>query len=90
MQQSQSKQVLRRAGALFNYVHEIKTFSHALGTARFGNDPETTVLDSQCRFRGIANLFVVDGSFMPTSAGLNPSLTISANALRVAEGIARR
>jgi choline dehydrogenase-like flavoprotein len=85
-----SKRILRRAGALFCLVHEIKTFSHALGTARFGADPATSVLDPLCRFRGVANLYVVDAAFMPTSAAVNPSLTISANALRVGEAIARQ
>jgi choline dehydrogenase-like flavoprotein len=85
----QSKKVLRGAGAAFVYVHQIKTFSHAVGTARFGPDPATSVLDPSCAFRGAENLYVVDASFMPTSAGLNPSLTISANALRVAETVLR-
>ena len=84
-----AKQILRRAGARFVYVHKIKTFSHALGTARFGPDASTSVLDEWCGFRGAENLHVVDASFMPTSAGLNPSLTISANALRVGEHVAR-
>jgi choline dehydrogenase-like flavoprotein len=82
-----ARQILRRAGATFFYIHKIKTFSHAVGSVRMGNDPKTSALDEFCRFRGLANLFVVDGSFMPTSAGLNPSLTISANALRVGEHI---
>jgi choline dehydrogenase-like flavoprotein len=86
----QAKTVLRRAGAVLNYVHRIKTFSHAVGTTRFGTDPETSVLDPDCRFRGVENLYVVDAGFMPTSAGLNPSLTISANALRVGDEIVRR
>ena len=48
-----------------------------------GDDAETSVLDENCRFRGIDNLFVTDGSVFPTSGGVNPSLTIAANALRV-------
>ncbi len=84
-----SKQILRRAGAWFFYVHKIKTFSHAVGTVRFGEDPATSALDPYCRFRGVENLYVVDGSFMPTSAGLNPSLTIAANALRVGDHAAQ-
>ena len=40
----------------------------------FGDDPSTSVLDPDCRFRGMDNVHVVDASFMPTSAGLNPSL----------------
>ncbi|RMG79663.1 MAG: GMC family oxidoreductase [Bacteroidetes bacterium] len=84
-----AKKILSRAGAVAHYVHPIRTFSHAVGTVRMGNDPKTSALDAFCRFRGIENLFVVDGSFMPTSAALNPSLTISANALRVGEHIAR-
>jgi choline dehydrogenase-like flavoprotein len=59
-------------------------FGHPTGTLRFGRDPATSVLDSDCRAHGISNLYVADGSFMPTSMGVNPSLTIAANALRVA------
>jgi choline dehydrogenase-like flavoprotein len=84
---NKAKEILRQAGALFCYFHKIKTFSHAVGTVRMGADPKTSALDPNCRFRGVENLFVVDGSFMPTSGGLNPSLTISANALRVGEYI---
>ncbi len=83
-----AKQILKNAGALFSYVHKIKTFSHAVGTVRMGNEPGSSALDRDCNFRGVDNLFVVDGSFMPTSGGLNPSLTIAANALRVGESIA--
>jgi choline dehydrogenase-like flavoprotein len=61
---------------------------------RFGDDPRQAPLDRWCRFRGTDNLFVVDASFMPTSAAVNPSLTIAANALRVgthlAEGASTR
>lgn len=78
-----AKEVLREAGAMLFYVHRIETFSHAVGTVRMGDDPGSAPLDVDCRFRGIENLRVVDGSVMPTSGGLNPSLTISAIALRV-------
>lgn len=61
--------------------------AHQVGTARFGNDPATSVLDADCRLHGYENVFVVDGSFMPTSLGVGPALTIMANALRVAERI---
>ncbi len=84
---AKAKEILKAAGAWFCYVHHIKTFSHAVGTVRMGRDPQTSALDANCQFRGLDNLFVVDGSFMPTSGGLNPSLTISANALRVGEFI---
>lgn len=85
-----SKAVMRLAGALFCYVHPIKTFSHAVGTVRMGADPASAPLDQYCRYRGLSNLFVVDGSFMPTSAGINPSLTIAANALRVGDHAVRQ
>jgi choline dehydrogenase-like flavoprotein len=85
-----ARKVLRRAGALAFYNHRIATFSHALGTVRMGRDPRTSPLDGECRFRGIENLLVVDGSALPTSAGVNPSLTIAANALRAAEALAAR
>jgi choline dehydrogenase-like flavoprotein len=60
---------------------------HVCGTCRFGTDPKTSVLDSQNRAHEVDNLYVVDASFFPSSAGMNPSLTISANALRVAAHI---
>jgi choline dehydrogenase-like flavoprotein len=57
---------------------------HVCGTCRFGTDPKTSVLDPQNRAHELDNLYVVDTSFFPSSAGLNPSLTVAANALRVA------
>ncbi|MFQ5750630.1 MAG: GMC family oxidoreductase [bacterium] len=82
-----AKKIMYKAGALACYVHKIKTFSHAVGTIRMGTNPKTSALDQYCQFRGTQNLFVVDGSFMSTAGGVNPSLTISANALRVGEYI---
>ena len=58
--------------------------AHACGTCRFGTDPTTSVLDPQNRAHEVENLYVVDASFFPSSTGINPSLTIAANALRVA------
>jgi choline dehydrogenase-like flavoprotein len=60
---------------------------HVCGTCRFGTDPETSVLDSNNRAHEVDNLYVVDTSFFPSSAGLNPSLTVAANAIRVAEHV---
>ena len=62
-------------------------FGHPCGTLRFGDDPATSVLDRKCRPHGLSNLFVLDASFFPTSMGVNPSLTIAANALRVVDWI---
>ncbi|ORV83862.1 glucose-methanol-choline oxidoreductase [Mycobacterium interjectum] len=60
---------------------------HVCGTCRFGTDPKTSVLNSHNRAHEVDNLYVVDTSFFPSSAGLNPSLTVAANALRVAEHV---
>ena len=57
------------------------------GTCRFGKDEKSSVLDRDCRAHSAPNLFVTDSSFMPTSSGVPPSLTIEANALRVADRI---
>jgi choline dehydrogenase-like flavoprotein len=85
-----ARKVVRAAGARVTHTFPIRTFSHAVGTLRMGSDPSTSPLDASSRFRGIDNLWVTDGSFMPRSGGVNPSLTIAANALRAAEAIARR
>jgi choline dehydrogenase-like flavoprotein len=84
-----AKQILRRAGALFCVNWDVSTFSHAVGTVRMGDDERRAPLDAACRYRGLENLYVTDGSVFPTSAGVNPSLTIAANALRVGRLIAR-
>ncbi len=83
-----AKRVLRRSGAWIFYTHRIKTFSHAVGTLRMGDDDRANPVDRQGRFRGTDNLFVTDGSIFPTAAAVNPSLTIAANALRISELIA--
>jgi choline dehydrogenase-like flavoprotein len=62
--------------------------AHACGTCRFGDDPRSSVLDRDNRAHGVANLFVLDASFFPSSGGTNPALTIAANALRVARHLA--
>jgi len=61
-----------------------ENLGHVCGTCRFGTDPKTSVLDPQNRAHEVDNLYVVDASFFPSSSGINPSLTIAANALRVA------
>ena len=66
----------------------IATNSHMCGTAVAGRDPGATVLDPNCRSHDVENLWLVDASFFPSSAALNPALTIAANALRVAPTIA--
>jgi choline dehydrogenase-like flavoprotein len=57
--------------------------AHQVGTCRFGHDPATSALDKHCRLHHMDNLYILDGSFMPTSLGVAPALTIMANALRV-------
>ena len=76
------RRILRRAGAIAFYRHRIWTFSHAIGTVRMGRDPRLAPLDAKGRYRGLANLTVTDASALPTSASVNPSLTVAATALR--------
>lgn len=73
---------------LLRQAENNERLAHVCGTCRFGDDPETSVLDADNRAHGLANLYVVDASFFPTSGGINPGLTIAANALRVADRIA--
>ena len=64
--------------------------AHQCGTIRFGTDPATSALDIHCRAHEVDNLYVVDGSFFPSSTSVNPGLTIIANALRVGEHLRAR
>ncbi|MCK4894119.1 MAG: GMC family oxidoreductase [Calditrichia bacterium] len=68
----------------------IQGVAHQVGTCRFGTDPTTSVLDINCKAHDVDNLYVVDGSFFPSSAAVNPSLTIMANALRVGDHLIER
>ena len=63
----------------------IQVVAHQCGTCRFGLDPQTSVLDINCRTHDVHNLYVVDSSFFPSSAAVSPGLTVIANALRVGE-----
>lgn len=75
---------------LVKQAHNNERIAHACGTCRFGTHPATSVLDPNNRAHDLDNLYVVDSSFFPSSGGTNPSLTIAANALRVARHLAGR
>jgi choline dehydrogenase-like flavoprotein len=64
--------------------------AHQNGTIRFGRDPKTSALDVHCKAHDLDNLYVVDGSFFPSSGAVNPALTIMANALRVGDHLLER
>ncbi|MDP1720345.1 MAG: GMC family oxidoreductase [Candidatus Nanopelagicaceae bacterium] len=70
---------------LIKQAENNQRIAHACGTCRFGLTREDSVLDKWNRSHGLSNLYVVDGSFFPSSGGTNPALTIGANALRVAD-----
>ena len=85
-------EVMKAAGA-----YEVQTVAplsfggwHLMGTARMGRDPKTSVVNDWGRSHDVKNLFVVDGSLFVTSAGVNPTSTIQALALYVADAIKSR
>jgi choline dehydrogenase-like flavoprotein len=77
---------LRRAGYPFIFTQRLGTeaTSHQCGTARMGDDPAASVVDADCKAHDVDNLWIVDASVFPSSAAVNPALTIAAIALRVA------
>ena len=76
-------EVMRAAGA--EEVVQESRFAHLVGAARMGSDPRTSVVDKFGRTHDIDNLFVCDGSVMPTQGSANPGLTIQALAARTAD-----
>ncbi|WP_426560670.1 GMC oxidoreductase [Angustibacter sp. McL0619] len=64
--------------------------AHQAGTVRFGHDPQTSVLDTDCKAHDVDNLYVVDASFFPSIGAVNPALTVMANALRVGDHLLER
>jgi choline dehydrogenase-like flavoprotein len=88
---NRASEAARAAGAVAIDVlpPDRNTGWHLLGTARMGNNPETSVVDSWCCTHDVRNLYVVDGSVFVTASSLNPTATIAAIALRAADGIIR-
>ena len=86
---AEARRILRRLGfwVVVTHSHGPRNTTHQCGTAVFGTDPQQSVLDPYCRAHDVENLFVVDASFFPSSAAVNPALTIAAQALRVADHI---
>jgi choline dehydrogenase-like flavoprotein len=97
---SKVKQLLARAGMNMKHLLPANLYvggriplagvAHQCGTTKFGRDPQTSVLDVDCKSHELDNLYVVDGGFFPSSAAVNPALTIVANALRVGDRLAER
>lgn len=81
------KRHLRIAGYPFCFVTRrgVESIQHQCGTLRMGTDPSASVLDPFCRSHAYPNLYVVDGSFFPSSGAVNPALTIVAQALKAAD-----
>lgn len=93
------EELLTRAGAHPTFMERnlylgknipIGGTAHQAGTARFGTDPASSVLDLDCRAHELDNLYLSDASFFPSIGAVNPTLTIIANALRVADRIGER
>jgi choline dehydrogenase-like flavoprotein len=94
------RKILNHTGMPDHHVMEKNIYSsmdipvagvaHQSGTARFGHDPATSVLDVDCKAHELDNLYVVDTSFFPSIGAVNPALTAIANAIRVGEHLAAR
>jgi choline dehydrogenase-like flavoprotein len=82
------KEILEAAGG--DDIWEADRTAHLLGTCRMGRDPKRSVVNEDCRAHDVPNLFICDGSVFPTSAAVNPSLTIEAIAARTADRITER
>jgi choline dehydrogenase-like flavoprotein len=87
----ETRRMLKRLGywTVITHSFRVQNTTHQCGTLVFGNDPKTSVLDPYCRSHDVDNLFVVDASFFPSSAAVNPGLTIIAQSLRVADHLIR-
>ena len=86
---SRARRMLRVAGfpIVLSKAFSKETPSHQCGTVRFGHDPAAAPLDPFCKAFDLDNLYVVDASFFPSSAAVNPALTVAAQALRAGENI---
>ena len=83
----ETKKILRKLGfwVVIAHSHRTKNTTHQCGTLVFGTNPGESVLDTHCKTHDVDNLYVVDASFFPSSAAVNPGLTIVAQSIRVAD-----
>ena len=86
-----TKAVMKRAGFPLVLVHTFgrRTTSHQCGTARLGDNPASSVVTPDLRSHQVGNLWVTDASVLPTSAAVNPALTVAALALKAAQELVR-
>ena len=89
---NETRRILKDLGfwVVMTHSHKAKNTTHQCGTLVFGTDPRQSVLDPFCRTHDVDNLFVVDASFFPSSAAVNPGLTIVAQAIRSADHIKQK
>ena len=85
----QKSYFLPKSGYFSNKM-PMQSLGHQVGTCKFGEDAQTSVLDLNCRAHDVDNLYVVDGGFFISSGAVNPTLTIIANALRVGDHLLER
>jgi choline dehydrogenase-like flavoprotein len=86
-----TKEVFKAAGfpIVLSRAFDRRTPSHQCGTARLGADAATSVVDPFCRAHDVGNLYIMDASVLPTSAAVNPALTVAAVVLRAASRLKR-
>jgi len=89
---TKAEEILKQTGAknIQTAIHSAPPPNLVAGGCRFGNDPESSVLDPTCKAHELENLYVTDGSFMPTGGSVPQTWTIYANAFRVADAIRKR
>jgi len=83
------RSILESSGAEVLETVNVPEMNHELGGCRMGTDPQTSVVDANCRAHEVENLFIVDGSVFPAASEKNPTLTIMAVAARAADHIAK-
>ncbi|MEY3089759.1 MAG: hypothetical protein RL113_75 [Pseudomonadota bacterium] len=86
------EKILQKMGAknIYANISSVPPQNLVAGGCRFGNDPKTSVLNAECRSHEVRNLYIADGSFMPTGGSVPFTWTIYANALRVADAISQQ
>lgn len=86
-----TRSVMRKAGFPIVLTHTFgrKTTSHQCGTARLGSDPSQSVVNTDCQSHDIDNLYITDASVLPTSAAVNPALTVAALAIKAGAAIGK-